>query len=112
MRYITVPNPVTILNADGAPVPRPDGSPWAMTFADFVKGTLLNDTKWGVSSQRIRMSVKIEAALDKPGHLAIDDAWHEALVEVLDAPTSPYVPLIAKQLISFFDAIADARSEP
>ncbi len=112
MRFVTIPQPIAILNKDGSPVRGPAGD-YTVSFADFLRAPLLSDMKWGTTATRIRMAAKLEAALDKePGEACpIDDAWWAALLEIMDAPSDPYVPAIAKQLLPFFDAIANAPSE-
>lgn len=100
--------PVFESGADGKPDP---AKPVMRSMSQLVCETLCNDPKWGASLAKIRMSNGIFVAFQARKAFEIvklsDDEWKEGK-EILESPSVPYNPPVARQLMPLFDAWCDA----
>ncbi len=118
-KYIVVPADVAFKN----PMDRaPTGE--KMTFVDFVRSKLMVHPRWVQSYADIKAALSIDEALSRASeYVLLDEAVWKRLSDVCDAPayqvpgpmgvhTQPGLigvpPLLAPQLIPFFDAIMKA----
>jgi hypothetical protein len=123
-KYITIPGDVSFRNPlDGAPTGE------KMTFAEFVRGKLMVHPRWMQTYSDVKAAFAIDEALSKANDwMILDEAVWKKLADVCDAPAyqapgpmGPQLqpglvglpPLLAPQLLSFFDAIMKpSESQP
>ncbi len=114
MKFIIVPEPVTLFNMSGSRVQREEGGdepPWPML--EFLRRWVLADIQWGKSGTMTRASARIEAAFEgaQPGDVVdLADEDHKRLRAIAEDPSHPYNPVIVKQCVRFLDAIDEAKS--
>ena len=114
LRHITVPEDVTLCQPDGSPI-EDGGKPIVIRFRDTVT-RLLNHQAFGASRKGARAANAIEDAVRDlvPGDdLAIAEEDHAMLVKALDElACTQWSPLVHRQIVSHYDAIADAKDAP
>lgn len=117
MHQITVPEPVQLLGPrDPESGERPPGR---LVHFDELVALVLNDPQWGKTTRGLKQAVKLERMLDDKrngdGHvpagtvLALEDADYVELRKVAASPSAPYQTQVAKQLMTLFDAIEQAK---
>jgi len=123
-KYVTIPVEISFRNPiDGAPTGE------KMNFAEFVRSKLMVHPRWMQSYADLRAAHAIDEALTKAKDwMLLDEAVHKKLAEVCEAPAYQIMgpmgpqtqngligvpPLVAPQLLPFFDAIIKAsESQP
>jgi uncharacterized protein (DUF1778 family) len=82
-----------------------------MSFRRFIVSSILVDQRFGKTAADIISAAEIRKVIDnaKDGDVVEleKDDW-QRLVDVIDNPTNPYVPVIMIQLASFLTAIKQA----
>jgi hypothetical protein len=120
VKYIVVPEPITIRLTNGKPVQKPkDDAPdelvdWVMTFAEFIYGRL-NDQTFAKGMAEVLQAAKIQRCVDemKDGVLVLEDADYEQLKKATATPTGGYDPRFAISFVPFLEAIcAHVKSVP
>lgn len=126
-KYLKIPNPVTLVNmvnnkpltenidVDGNVTDDPKAAvkqvPSIMSFRRFIVSSILVDQRFGKTAADIISAAEIRKVIDnaKDGDVVEleKDDW-QRLVDVIDNPTNPYVPVIMIQLASFLTAIKQA----
>jgi uncharacterized protein (DUF1778 family) len=85
--------------------------PSIMSFRRFIVSSILVDQRFGKTAADIISAAEIRKVIDnaKDGDVVEleKDDW-QRLVDVIDNPTNPYVPVIMIQLASFLTAIKQA----
>jgi hypothetical protein len=105
MRFIVIPQPI-IVKAAGQP-----DVEW--TFHRLLGEWLANSKYFGDNAASLRMGAKLEAlfAARKAGEwVAVEDTDYQRL-HTASEESSYTAPAIARQLIPFLDAVADAKKE-
>jgi hypothetical protein len=105
MRFIVIPPPITV-KVEGQP-----DTEWA--FHRLLSEWLANAKYFGDNAASLRMGAKLEAlfAARKAGEwVAVEDTDYQRLHTAVEESTYT-APTIARQLIPFLDAVADAKKE-
>lgn len=108
MPKIRIPDDVTVTLMGNSP--DKDDAHKVTFVRDFVVRMLLADQKWGASTDELFAAMDLRGAFlgKAPGDLVeIGKDHHSRMVERMRNPSSPYVPIVAVQLGTFFDAILE-----
>lgn len=114
MRYFRIPQHVSIANADGSAVLGPDGEPASLRFVEVIGSTVANDAKFGKSVQGLRVSCNLIKAISgrNPGEIvSLSDSDWELVRDATESPSAPYSTAVARQALSFWDAILEAKTD-
>lgn len=86
------------------------------SVADVVVELTSTDQRFGLSLARVKMAAQMQAAAKNPdqasGSFQLEDAQYALLREAIEAPSAPFVPAIAIQMIPLFDHILGAGQQP
>jgi len=122
MYYVTIPDPVQLINkATGKPVASagsPDTPEQPFTLYRYVVTFVTPDPAWAGGDKGrkpLRAASKFEDALEnaQPGDVvAIEDDWHARARRAIEEPEGKGPTAIMPQLIPLMDAICDASESP
>lgn len=130
MRYITIPNPssVMITNYKGDVVPNPKATeknpidPEPLTFETFLLERLCDpefskDAKGNAKDggDAAFTSVEARTAIKHPtpdGLIKLEDAVYECLLRSVNKPTGGYNMALVHNFVGFIEAVRTAKSEP
>ena len=107
MRYITIPGPIVV-----SPPPGMQGEPESLSFKKAATILWLNDDRAisGGFDRVVRWSRVVTAILDTPegSVVALEDADHAQLAEIVKVPSVRMPPLTMVALLPFSRAVLDA----
>ena len=79
-------------------------------FKEFLCAVVLNDEVFGSGYQALKAATHIETAVEcSNGVLEIHEADYKYLRAAIENPKPGYNPRVARQLLPFLDAIANAQ---
>lgn len=99
MRYIKVPEPVALKNADRE----------SIKFTEWMESIVLVDAKLGKTAKSLMATADILKKLEKTnGVLELTDAEWELLKPIVEEPSVGYNPVVGVQLVGFIRAFLHA----
>jgi hypothetical protein len=119
---VTIPKDITIrlhldngrlidARLDAPDLPREFGPAEPTRFVDFVRKSVLADSKFGLGIESIYLALEIRKALDgkMPGdEVELSKTHVDKVIEILKAPAGGFQPLLAIHLTPFFEAFTKA----
>jgi hypothetical protein len=108
---------INILESVQVYLPTPSGGIEIKPFnvAGFIRDFILNDNRFGLNLERVKMGAKIAAALDASVSsgtpLELQDAEYAIVREAIEAPSNPYNPIVARQILPLLQHILDAGKD-
>lgn len=113
MRTFSIPDPVSLVQLDGAPVLDDHGAPVTVSFAAFVRERSCDPAFGGpdgFTMQVVLAAVRVsETCAATPGtEVKLDEADWERLERATQTPHGGYHPAAARCLLSHMRAIVDA----
>lgn len=111
MKYITMPDQVSIRRFSGESINDESGQPSRVNFGTFVLDRL-EDPKFAVDMKTILAAVEIKCRVQEAnGVLALEDAHWELLRDATKNPTGGYNGVFAHNFVPFMSAIVDADDQ-
>ncbi len=108
MKYITMPDPVSIRHFNGNAINDATGQPATVSFETFVIDRLI-DPKFAIDMKAVLVAVEIKCRIQEAnGVLALENAHWELLRDVTKEPTGGYNGAVAHNIVPFMSAIVDA----
>ncbi len=81
-------------------------------LAGIILDFVLGDDRFGINLERVKMAAAIAGAVDtarnEATHLRLEDAQYAIVREVIEHPTKPYNPSIARHLLPLLQHLLDA----
>lgn len=113
MKYIAVPEQVTLKNLEDEAIKDSEGNEITLTLQDFIRQRL-GDVKFAEDMDSVLSVVQIKQALKESegqDFIAIETKDWEKLAELVRHPSSPYNPAVASSLVTFMKAVTEASNE-
>ncbi len=83
-----------------------------ITLASIIRDTTLNDDRFGLNLERVKMAAAIAAALDAAQAngtvLELEDAQYALVREAIEFPTKPYNAAAARHILPLLDHVIEA----
>ena len=120
-RKIKVPEPITMIDIRSKKaISKPDGSAWAIDFAECViEGLVMHDRRWSQNPLWMKARNQVLVALDHidGGVFTLSENDFQMLLEVTNSPTSStgqpglgsFHAAVAPQLLPHLEAIINAE---
>lgn len=108
MKIVTIPNDIALVTRKGESLPAKP----SLSFKEFVVECVDQYAPEGgrITPKMARQSSKIVAAVDAAnGTMPLEDADWELLKSAVEK--NPYAPIVARQIIPFFDAVEKATDQ-
>lgn len=109
MKYIEIPEEVTLVNITNGKAMKDGDGDATMDFDEFVSN-MLADKVFGSGMDNVFSALKIKNALDESnGILQLEDTDYDKLLAVLKSPSGGFDPRFAVSAVPFMEAIANAK---
>lgn len=110
MHFIVIPSDISLVQ----PISKEEipGGHWK--FTDYVVKVLLSDKHWAANRAANKAANKIEEAMNTNtnGVVPLEDAdWRLLCVSAETPPDVGLAPFVTRQLVSFQDAICEAKEK-
>lgn len=117
MKYVKVPVPMLWNDPVSGKPFNEEGSEdnQDMSMFRLLKTFILVDNKWGKGWEALRSAGKIYDLFQYAAGgtvVAMEDADHKLLMDVMNSPSTPFQPRLLLHCLPFFEALANATSEP
>jgi hypothetical protein len=116
-RYITIPNPVTVLDIakeDETEIVNEDGKPITISFVYFIRGRTSDEKVFGPNIDALESALAIRNGIrgKAPGDVwEIDEDDWERLCATIRTPSAAYTPVTAIAIVPFARLVLNAPNE-